>query len=686
MTPFSSILVSRLFPRFVSVAFCVILMVTVWEAKAQSTGAAWRYLGPDGASVTHIAASGDTLYAATGGGAVFRSLDGVSWLPLNSFRTDALCLGASSGRIITVHSNFPLTSTIISTTGGITTQELGYVWYERPSQIALADSKILGVERRGISLADLSQMQNVRTPFTSASIIFTSGSITCVAALGNIIYAGRTDNILLRSANLGNTWVGISLNFEPKAISLLDNTTLFAASTNAIYLSYNGGTIWEQKGSAPQGSIIQSLTMARGRLYAGTDKGAFFSSDFGKTWQGANAGLSTRYVSQIVANDSAIFVSISAPGDSRRTRMYQLINQNFVPFQIGRDTVPSLQSAGDFFFAVSDTVLWRSRNGKDWVSLGKLPNNVGFGYISAYDNNRTYYAATGDGIYRSLDSGRTWQSAWLKGELVYDFGRTGDTLYAFILNGVYPNNLHITRFSLNGGKNWSLPIIGSDNLPTRKLTPFLDNLYIITQTIYRCIDYCNYPLDSRLWHLQGGFVPQRNVWGEAILPFYILTHIAVRRNEILSVSSRYSMVLGSSDGQRWNNYTTSGLNNTTIAAFAANSKSIFVGTNGGLYILDAPATIVSVKESLALSPEWLISPQPAHDSFTLTFSLPASAHLRCTLHTALGQEIAVLADNAYASGQHDISASVPNVASGLYICRVAVNGRVVGSKSLVITR
>lgn len=681
MKSLSTYTVTRRCARLVG-AYCFLLGFAAQNLSAQSAGAAWRYLGPDGASVTHIAASNDTLYAATDGGSVFRSTNGITWMPLSAFGTYARALSAAQGRVIATYYPREFTSGTVftsSTTGGISSlNSTKDYWYDAPpTQMALNGSKIIAVSRKGIAIGDFPQMQNYR-------VVFTSATITCVASVDNTIYAGSKGFQLLRSRNGGSTWLGIGLPFEPETLALVNATTLFASSTNAVYFSQDGGLFWQQTGAMPTGTTIRGLTIAQGRLYAGTNKGAFRSTDSGKTWQSVNEGLSTRDISNIVAHDSAVFVYARDAENWRTQRLYQVANKEFIPFKLGQDTLPSLRATPTFLFAFSERNLWRSRNGKDWLPLGQLPQDVSFGYIVAYDNNRTYYASTNDGVYRSLDSGRSWQSAWLKGEIVYNFGMTGDTLYAFIFDTVSSNYRHITKFSVDGGKVWSLPILGNyNNWPIGMITPFLNRLYVITRNIYQCIDYCNYPPNPILWRLQGGFVPRGGVWGEGILPY---DFVSTRRNEILSASSQYGIVRGSSDGQRWNTYTTNGLTNTNISTFAVNNQAIYIGTGSGLYVLDAPATTVAVRESVTLTTEWRIHHQSTNNALLLTVQLPSAAHVRCTLHTALGQEIATLADNAYTAGAHEITTTFQGMASGLYLCRLVVDGRVVGSKSVIVTR
>ncbi len=717
-TPSTFLTVNRFVPCFAKVmlGFVVMFYCATWEVQAQSGGAVWRYLGPDGANVTHIAASGDTLYAATENGAVFRSVDGTSWLPLNSLRTSARSISASTGGVLVAYRletfsdvAFRGTTFTTFTTGNPISQDITDHSYETPHQIALNASNLIAINQEGISIGTLPNLRNF-------SRIFTSATVTCIASVDNVIYAGTKREQLLYSNNLGRTWFGISLPFEPTALTLTSRSTLFASSTNAIYFSYDRGLYWKQMGKSPRNTILQGLTFARGRLYAATNGGAYFSADSGQTWQNVNAGLTEQGINKIIANDSAVFVNIYNP-NNRSIRTYQFVSPNFIPFQIGQDTLPPLQATQDFFFVVSDSILLRSRNGKDWIPLGKLPNNIGFGYIAAYDNNRTYYAATSDGIYRSLDSGKTWKSEWLKGESVYNFGITNDTIHAFTAQAMtsLSSSLYYSypiKTSVDNGKSWQQisNVSRNDPVAISRVILFRNSLYVITRgggccTYYHSILNVPPPI---LYRLRGYGFLQDYVKGiisgwEPLAPNII--GLASRRNEILQIPDNRIIVssglmiepfyksiltskpiLGSSDGQRWTAYTTNGLTNTDFTSLAANNKSIFVGTSGGLYVLDAPTTSVSVGEAPVFSPEWLINPQPASNTLTLNFMLPTPAHVRCTLHTVLGQEIATLADNAYASGQHDITAAIPSMASGLYICRLVVDGRVVGSKSIILAR
>ena len=648
------------------------LVLSAQAVMAQGTGAAWRYLGPNGGNIIHIASANDTLYAAAASGAFFRSTDGTSWTQMNALSAPrgAMGLAASSGQVVVTYAApiFPGddvvgTWFIFSTNGGISSfRNFSF----RQTILGMAASNGFTVLATNVGI-----LERVAVPQVSnRGVLLTTATLTCIAMRESNIYAGSRDSQIFRSTNKGVSWIGIAAPFIPRAIALVDSQILFAASTSAIFCSSDGGLFWKQMGAAPINTSIQGLTTAFGCLYAATNVGVYRSSDSGKTWQGVNEGLLTQRISDIVAHDSATFALVGG-------MWFRAENTRLSSFTFPNGRIVNLRATPAFLFAFTDSTIWRSRNGHDWQQIGIRPNNVSFGKITATENERVHYVATTDGIYRSIDSGRSWRPAWLQSRAVYEFGIVTDTIYASSILMQYPSILPAVLLrSTDGGNTWQ-----EQNLKGSSVSSSVDNIVSFRQGLYCAITsdfYTSFTLATDLFRLYGF---------QSIGAWQILTRdmaqVITRRNEILRISPR-GFVEGSSDGQRWNSYTTNGLNNITVNSFAANNQAIFVGTSGGLYVLDAPTTTVAVREPAPLTTEWRIHHQPTNNALLLTVQLPSAAHVRCTLHTALGQEIATLADNAYAAGAHEITTTLQGMASGLYLCRLAVGGRVVGSKSVVV--
>jgi hypothetical protein len=79
-----------------------------------------------------------------------------------------------------------------------------------------------------------------------------------------------------------------------------------------------------------------------------------------------------------------------------------------------------------------------------------------------------------------------------------------------------------------------------------------------------------------------------------------------------------------------------------------------------------------------------LSPNPASEAATLSFSLPAPSHVRLTLHDALGREVVRVPEQVYGAGGHEVSLSVRDLSPGTYFLRCSVGGQVVVQRVVVM--
>ena len=79
----------------------------------------------------------------------------------------------------------------------------------------------------------------------------------------------------------------------------------------------------------------------------------------------------------------------------------------------------------------------------------------------------------------------------------------------------------------------------------------------------------------------------------------------------------------------------------------------------------------------ALPGSWSLAqnyPNPFNPTTTIAFSIPRRSHLNLTLYNLLGQQVTMLADQAFEAGTHRIKFDATGLASGIYLYRLEGNG------------
>ena len=79
-----------------------------------------------------------------------------------------------------------------------------------------------------------------------------------------------------------------------------------------------------------------------------------------------------------------------------------------------------------------------------------------------------------------------------------------------------------------------------------------------------------------------------------------------------------------------------------------------------------------------------VFPNPFNNISTLRLTLPEAGHVRATVYNIIGQEVARLADQQFAAGQHILAVDGAGWASGLYFLRVETLERVQTKKLMLI--
>ncbi|NLP11531.1 hypothetical protein GX408_14135, partial [bacterium] len=177
--------------------------------------------------------------------------------------------------------------------------------------------------------------------------------------------------------------------------------------------------VWEPVGGAIGTQTVQAIEVdpqTKAVLYAGSLEGIFKSTDYGKTWTASSEGLSNRDVTSLAVspvNSSLIFCGTWGKGVFRSRDAGQSwhscwpMNQNMLITDLcieSGSVTPSL-------WAGTNAGLFLSRDeGNTWSAVGR------FGFVNVVHPSgaapQTLMISINKfGVYRSLDSGVSWQPA-----------------------------------------------------------------------------------------------------------------------------------------------------------------------------------------------------------------------------------------------------------------------------------
>ncbi len=81
-----------------------------------------------------------------------------------------------------------------------------------------------------------------------------------------------------------------------------------------------------------------------------------------------------------------------------------------------------------------------------------------------------------------------------------------------------------------------------------------------------------------------------------------------------------------------------------------------------------------------------IYPNPFNSSAIISVALPESNDLKVSVYNLIGQQVAVLADNRYAAGYHNLVFNGSGLASGIYFIKVAYNDKIRNIKKIVLIK
>jgi photosystem II stability/assembly factor-like uncharacterized protein len=470
--------------------------------RSPNAGRAWRIvnLADEEYAVQSLAMSPNfgadkTIFAGTEGNGIFRSTNGgAAWTVVNEGLTDL------SVNWIVVSAKFASDRTVYaatsdgvhrSTDGGTTWQKLTGVSALTLAAAPATDPAVLfaGQAQGGVAISrDAGATWTTANEGLSGRLIVGLW-ITPSFASDQSMYTTSLDQGVERSIDGGRSWQALNEGLPTLQIPALalsprfeTDRTLFAACANGLFWSADGAESWTIVSSELDGVDVRSIAAGadhdNGRtLFVGTsDNRILRSRDDGNSWQplrqqiAANEEIVTLACSPGFVDDQVLFVGTytidqrdgsgvagvwrgDAGGDSLVCQTTFRTNNRWVAFGIPT----TFTGTGMFFAGVHNAVLRPmqpsvSAEGfsrrRVWKAEPVAPvtgSVVALAVSRDYGSDRTIFAATSHGVFKSATGGLSWKQV---GE-----GLRQKSTVAIALSPIFPSDRQVFALSL-GGDLW----------------------------------------------------------------------------------------------------------------------------------------------------------------------------------------------------------------------------------------
>lgn len=225
------------------------------------------------------------------------------------------------------------------------------------------------------------------------------------------IFVGTKEGIF-RSAKSNLSWVALKSNVENKKVNALlcKDSTVFMATENKIYRSFNNGNSWELSRTLSSGNTTLKLKNINDTIFALTLlEGIYISTDFGNTWSAHNSGLNNLSTYSITKHKN-IFYLANGDGVFKNLSHWEKVCRHIICSDvIDLDKNDSCIAAVDFH-----NVSISTDEGSTWTNSTKsIPMRVLNSVVNL--NNSFFFSASGPGMvpqnsinYISSNNGNTW--------------------------------------------------------------------------------------------------------------------------------------------------------------------------------------------------------------------------------------------------------------------------------------
>jgi len=282
--------------------------------------------GPTGVSVLALAASDDgagnaSLLAGTPGGAFLSTDAGSNWTPANSGLTDlyitslAVTSNGEGGTNIFAGTHGGIFGVSLSPPSPtIWTAVNNGLWSPVITSFVVFPGGTDGTELFASTTAGVFLSTNSGAQWTAVNQGLTSTFVYVLSNFGSILFAGTKAGGAFRSTDSGASWTAANngltkLNVVSLAVA---GGNLFAGTlSGGVFVSKDTGASWTSYHGL---SNFFSLVNDGPNLFAGTSVGVFLSKDQGATWTAVNSSLTDSVVYSLAVSGGNLFAGTDSSG------------------------------------------------------------------------------------------------------------------------------------------------------------------------------------------------------------------------------------------------------------------------------------------------------------------------------------------------------------------------------------
>ncbi len=482
------------------------------------------------------------------------------------------------------------------------------------------------------------------------------------------LFASIDENKLFSSVDEGISWslVNDSLFFPKSIFALNDSTVYLGEGHEKLKLSNDGGISWRIIHDNPNNSndyVTDIVRVSDDTLLINLGFGGLFlSTNGGDNW--IQKGFNTAKVLELVSNKKGYLFA------KTYRAIYRSINSGESWDILGSPDSPIsgnhiCLSDSNKIFIVTDSykIKYSLDNGINWNYTNPDYPNYDCSGLAITDRGTLITMSDQGKSFRSTDDGQSWQllNQWVGG---FDCVSKNGITYLAHTNGV--------TISYNDGVDW----VDHFLFPYPMWLISFDansrgEIYFGTSAgLYKSVDSA-----KTFFPLNTNFAKPINC-------------IKVVGDNILYCLTEDGFFKSINDGQKWQKLSEEN-EPWNIEKFILNSDGHFYAATSNYSVIKSTQLITSIPNynSTEIGSYNLLQnyPNPFNPSTKIDYFLPEYQKVTIEIFDLLGNKIKILTDDFQEAGNHSVSFSAKNIASGLYFYRITA-GNFIQVKKMVLLK